>query len=305
MSRSLSSFAVVALALLNTAPAVARTILVSPGPGTPLQDAIDAAAPGDTIKLADGTYTEAVVVDKALRLRGPRQIGLQAAWIDAGCAASAALTIAADDVSVKSVNVTRGTFYTVDVQSRDRILLKDMAVTEVGGLGCGAVEYGINVYDSTNVRIERCDVLGDVNGYTGVAGYHDAGIYIGGIPSEGNVRVNDAFVVGNNRGIILEDSTDVPGGRDTVRVQKSSLSSNDTGIFVHNSDGMRMYRNFTNDSRGSTPAVSIELDGTSDDNLIRANEFTDAAVDVIDNGASNCWQANTVETGTVPTGGCP
>ncbi len=305
MSRNLFRFAVVVLAMIHTVPAVARTFLVSPGPGTPLQDTIDAAAPGDTIRLADGTFNEVIVVDKALKLRGPRKIGLVAAWIDAGCAASAALTITADNVTVKSVNVTRGSFYTVDVQGRDRVLLKDMAVTEVGGLGCGAVEYGINVFDSTNVRIDSCDVLGDVNGYTGVAGYHDAGIYIGGIPSEGNVRVNDAFVVGSNRGIILEDSTDIPGGKETVRVKKSSLSSNDTGIFVHNSDGMIIDRNFTNDSRGSTPAVSIELDGTSDDNLIRANEFTDAAVDVIDNGASNCWQANFAETGTVPTGGCP
>src|SRR6185503_15583687 len=170
MSRNLFRFAVVVLAMIHTVPAVASTILVSPGPGTPLQDAIDAAAPGDTIKLADGTYNEAVVVDKALKLRGPRQTGLVAAWIDAGCAASAALTIAADDVSVRSVNVTRGTFFTVDVQNHDRVLLKDMVVTEVGGLGCGAVEYGFNVYDSTNVRIERCDALGDVFGYTGVAG---------------------------------------------------------------------------------------------------------------------------------------
>src|SRR5262245_2552729 len=79
------------------APAPAKVITVTPGPGTPLQDAIDGAVAGDTIKLEDGTYTEAVVIDKRLRLKGPRQVGLVAARIDAGCAAAAALTITADD----------------------------------------------------------------------------------------------------------------------------------------------------------------------------------------------------------------
>jgi nitrous oxidase accessory protein NosD len=290
---------------MMTAPAMARTILVNPGPGTPLQDAIDAAAPRDTIRLADGSYNEAVVIDKALRLRGPRQLGLVAAHIDAGCGATAALTIAADDVSVRNVNITRGTFYTVDIQNRDRVRLKDVFVSEVGGLGCGAVEYGINVYASTDVRIERCFVNGDVNGYTGVAGYHDAGIYIGAIPAGANVQVKTSLVVGSNRGIILEDSAHIRDGHLTVLVKKNSFSSNDTGIFVHNSDGMHIERNGTNDSRGSTPAVSIELDATSDENVIKGNSFTDAAVDVINDGISNCWFANTVETGTVPTGGCP
>src|SRR5262245_9982595 len=42
----------------------------------------------------------------------------------------------------------------------------------------------------------------------------------------------------SNRGIILEDSTGIRGGKATVRVQKSSLSSNDTRILVHNPDAM-------------------------------------------------------------------
>jgi hypothetical protein len=67
---------------------------------------------------------------------------------------------------------------------------------------------------------------------------------------------------------------------------------------------MRIERNLTNDSRGSTPAIGIQLDATSDDNVIKKNQFLDATLDVIDDGASNCWQGNTVETGTVPTGGC-
>jgi hypothetical protein len=186
------------------------------------------------------------------------------------------------------------------------VLLKQVTVEEPSLFGpeCGGVQFGINVFNSTNVRIDGCFARGDTDGYTGIAGYQDAGIYISGIPSEGNVRVKDGLSHGNNRGIILEDSTDIPGGKATVRVEKSSFASNDTGIFVRNSDGMRIERNGTLDQNGTLPAVGIELDSTSDDNLIRRNRFLDAAVEVIDNGTSNCWLDNELETGTAPTGGC-
>lgn len=111
-------------------------------------------------------------------------------------------------------------------------------------------------------------------------------------------------MVGNNRGIIAEDSADASGRALGVRVQKVTIVSNATGIFVHNSDGVRIDGNIVNDARGSGTTVGIEVDGTSDDNLIKGNSFVDATTDVIDNGTSNCWVGNTVGTGTVPSGGC-
>src|SRR5262245_5010506 len=61
----------VALAVLLCAPlAHGRTILVPPGPGTPIQDAIDAASPGDTIRLSLGLYPERLVITKPIKIRG-------------------------------------------------------------------------------------------------------------------------------------------------------------------------------------------------------------------------------------------
>jgi nitrous oxidase accessory protein NosD len=48
------------------------TVVVPPGPGTPIQDAINAAAPGETIRLTLGAYGENLVIDKALKARGVR-----------------------------------------------------------------------------------------------------------------------------------------------------------------------------------------------------------------------------------------
>ncbi len=49
---------------------MAATINVVPGPGTPIQTAVNAASPGDTINVAAGTYTEQVVITKNLTLAG-------------------------------------------------------------------------------------------------------------------------------------------------------------------------------------------------------------------------------------------
>jgi len=289
-----------------TVPASARTIRVSPGPGTPLQDAIDAASPGDSIKLEEAVYTESVTIDKRLRLFGARPTPPLNAGsrIDAMCGAATALTIGADNVTVHGVQVQSGTFATIDVTGRSRVTLKNVVAEEGSFGGCGAVQYGINVDASRRVHILGSNVLGDGAGYGGAAGYHQAGIHLDGIPPGGDVRIKGLLpraariVVGNARGIVLENCA---GG---IRVEKMGLTSNAVGISLQNSDGVLIQKNVVNDARGSGTSVGIELDANSDQNAIVKNTFVDAATDVIDGGTSNCWIGNTVGTGTVPTGGC-
>jgi hypothetical protein len=61
-------FGLVVLALVATA-ARGATIIVPPGPGTPVQDAINAANPGDTIRLTNASYPEHLQITKAIKLR--------------------------------------------------------------------------------------------------------------------------------------------------------------------------------------------------------------------------------------------
>ena len=269
------------LALALTASlAQAAKVDVFPGSGTPLQDAIDAAGDGDSLVVHAGTYAEAVVVTKPLRIRGTPVNS--SVVIDPGCSASAALTVASDDVKLQELQVQGGTFFAVDVQNRTRVSISTVQLQDT----CGGAEYGINVYQSTRVKLSRNDPYG----------FEDAGIYIGGIPAQGRVRVTKSTInPGNVRGIIVEDS--LPGAVivDQNRISGPSVS----GIFLHNSDGVKVRRNEVQGSFGT----GIELDADSDDNQILRNVLSNNATDVVDAGAGNCWRGNDFTTGSVAR--CP
>jgi parallel beta-helix repeat protein len=272
-------FVVALLAALLLAPGLdAAVIDVNPGPAA-LQTAIDAASPGDTLRVHAGTYTEGITVTKALRIIGD---GASVVTIDAGCAAAAAVWVAADGVILRGVKVTKGTFYAIDVANRDNVSITDVQVFQ----GCGTEQYGVNVFQSTRVRLRR--------NFAG--GFADAGIYIGGIGANGRVRVIGNDCNGNVRGIIIEDS--LPG---VVASRNGAGDNTSDGIFVHNTDGARLMRNvvYSNDGNG------IHVDGTSDDNLLRRNQISGSGgLDVVDDGTSNCWAGTTYMTGTPNPAGC-
>src|SRR5712664_3985253 len=99
----LASIAVAALLpLLAPGAGWCTTVVVTPGPGTPLQDAIDAAAPGSKVLLECGTFAEAIVVNKALTLMPAPERGCSYLSIDASSTnAPYAIDIVADDVELK------------------------------------------------------------------------------------------------------------------------------------------------------------------------------------------------------------
>jgi len=95
------------LAVMATPAGAQTTRHVYPGAGTPIQDAVDAANPGDTIIIHQGTYTENVVVDIDLVIQGAA--GEAMPYVAAATSADATFHIYGDyNVTLKGLEITSG-----------------------------------------------------------------------------------------------------------------------------------------------------------------------------------------------------
>jgi parallel beta-helix repeat protein len=297
-----------AFLLYSPIAAGAATIFVHPSPdgeGTPLQDAIDGAAPYDTLKLvtiggAGAYFFETVVIDKPLVLEGNCDAAPPASIY--GLCNPTTLTIAADDVTVRCLRTLGGTVSSIDVDGRTRVTLdRVQAEGPYAGHGCGMGGSGIRIANSSRVKVSRCAVP-DGNG----AGWlTTAGIHLVALPPDAKVEVTKSRTVGNAVGILVEDSNDVPGHKFSVRLKNNVIDSNDVGIQLRNTDRARIEKNVVSDPYDALPTAGIALDATSDENLLVKNAVSGSVTDVSDDGSSNCWRRTTFTTGTLPADGCP
>ncbi len=260
--------------------ASARTIAVAPGPGTPLQDAIDAAAPGDTLLLGEGRFLEAVVVDKALHIKA------EGALVDARCAAPVAVTIAAGRVRISGGVVTGGTDAEIAVSGQSRVEVKGARLEPT----CVGVADGIRVIGGDQVKIHRVEM------HAPPTMYANAFVVVSGIQANARVRVERNFSnAANGHGIIVDASTDDGGGRYGVRVRSNRVLSSGIGILVRGSDHVRVQANVV----GSSTGAGIAVDAGSSNNLLQGNTSTGNHPDVLDAGTGNCWKRNEFVLGSV------
>jgi hypothetical protein len=142
----MSRLVTVLLVLLVPSRLLATTVHVPPGSGT-LQAAIDAAADRTTLVLSPGTYAGAVSITKPLRIKVSAE---QYAIIDAGCASSAAVTIAADGVQIighaPSSVLSRG-FKPILIQGGTDV---DLAVTGASKVKLSRIVIGESCFTEQN-----------------------------------------------------------------------------------------------------------------------------------------------------------
>lgn len=299
-----SFFVVVSLCSLLAATADAALIDVFPGPGTPLQDAIDAAAPKDRLRVHPGTYAETIVVNKPLRI-----LAKDGATIDAGCTAPTTVTIASDDVTLDDFSVRGATFSQIEIGAHDRITVR------VGGVpDCVGVQHGIRAVGVKRLTVKhpsyfQFDTSGAALGChkpltPNERLYGDAAVYVTGTPIGARVRIIDAFMCLVSTGIRLENIAKGAVGPRPVVLQRNTILGSYRGIHLQNADGTTVQRSRV-DSLLPGAIAGIELDASSDDNVLAQNTIGGFPADVADSGSSNCWRSNTYTTGTVPATGCP
>ncbi|MCB2153803.1 right-handed parallel beta-helix repeat-containing protein [bacterium] len=166
MKRTFSTIAGVGFGLALCLPLCASTINVSPGAGT-LQTAINGATAGDTLVLADGSYTQDTVdVDKALTIQA-QNLSQAVITSTGGLSGLGGVQINADGVVLEGLTVQNCDFAGVALYAAGTTTLTSMTITGNGAVSDG---HGIQVYQvfgTLNLNTSDCDV--DSNGGRGAS----------------------------------------------------------------------------------------------------------------------------------------
>jgi parallel beta-helix repeat protein len=209
-----------------------------------IQEAINAANPGDTIYVKQGTYYENVVVNKRVLLVGEDS---KTTVIDGGSLFDPnRITVLIDQVygaSLRNFTIRNG-YIGIEIHASLNTYLTKNNIT--------GNSHGVASFDSPNTEIDGNEITNN----------YDQGIIIWSSP---NSKVTNNDVTGNNRGIMLDK---VFG----VSVVDNKVKNNNYGILLHDSSNNLIYHNnFINNRRqvyeyswdfpNISPSVNVWDDG--------------------------------------------
>jgi nitrous oxidase accessory protein len=279
--RRLLALVLVAAGVLAGGRVYAAVLRVVPGVGTPLQDAIMAAAPGDTVRVGEGVYPEVVTIPKAVRLVG---VGAERVTVDAGCRFGAAITVSADDATIRGLRVIGGLLNGIEVHGGQRLTVADTVTQGHFPGGCASEEAGIAVAGARRVKLLR----------NHASGFFVAGIWIaGGGADDGAYRVVGNRLTANAAGVLVQGFGAVV---DRVVVGGNEVVGNlQSGVVLDTVARARVVANTVRDNVRD----GIRLTRASA-SLVSRNVVSGHVADVGDDGTTNCWRANLFVTGALP-----
>ena len=153
-----------------------------------IQAAIDSVFPGEVIHVWSGVYDETVVIDKKLTIIGN---GTSQTIIDGGGIPEHVLTITADNVVLKDLQVRNSTSFPFDSSS---ILLDGVSGCRLEGVAATGSLIGLKILYSDNNEIVNSNISDNINGGIGMSG------------ADGNLFYGNLITDTDGRGIDLINS---------------------------------------------------------------------------------------------------
>lgn len=266
---------------------------------TTIQDAINAAAAGDTIRVCAGSYSEDITISKSLTLDGA-QAGTSVDERTAGGpqestiegTGNVAVEITADDVTVDGFTVTNSNGTTgIYANERSNITITNNFVTDVVNPTLTTAE-GIYIHsysasiDNILVQNNRVEDIHQTGGHASSIGIFvgdsdGLGTTIDHLVIQGNTisavtALTDTFPVGHGAyGILLDHGTSPSAGSTRNAQITDNTISNLEGLWAH-AIGLE----------GDTPNAMVERNTIS--NIVDHKSPTDAvAVNVEDNASAS------------------
>jgi parallel beta-helix repeat protein len=267
---------------------------VSPGKGTPIQDAVNRARPGDTILVRPGNYRENVVVSKSLTVLGsgmnrggsvltpPKKPGKDACQGTAGfCIAREGAPYARNmaapkpikDVTVKGFEVRGFSGSGVLGVGTENLVVEWMHAVNNH-------KYGVASFAGKKTVLANNTAMGS----------EEAGVYLGDSP-DASAWVGDNQAYGNANGIMLRDSTGVTAAKNLAIGNCVGILALNTGAGATPGGRMTIRNNSVQHNTRACPAheevpalagIGIALAGVHDvhahHNTVRDNRATGPSI---------------------------
>lgn len=236
---------------------------------TKIQDAIDAAIPGDTIRVMTGAYMENLIINKTLNIIG------NGTW-------NSIVNGTTNDnivfVQANWVNISGFTFTNYGIYWGAGVKINSSNNCTITNCNLSKNTYGIELFGANYNKIINCIVWG--NSYTG--------IYIRDtvISSSNNNEIWHSYIYQNLYGAIIEDSDNNIFGNNSI------MSSTRHGImFTTNSDNNTLMYN--NISHNKWNGLEIKYSSSTSNTIYLNNfEYNTYTPHAIDNGTGTIWNGS-------------
>jgi hypothetical protein len=295
--------------------AAAGVIEVSPGPGTPLQDAVDAAAPGDRLLVQAGSYLETVEIAKSLRiisLAGGFSLGPLLGPLESNCDSEAVLDIQAGNVTIEGdgsglstgyISVQGGSAAAIRISGGARVRMK-----KVDGHSFCPSASGLAIENVSRVQIRNGAFTSYSSSIQGAPGCRIERLG-GGTVMLKSVRCAGVFAGTGNYyggpGLLVDDLQAAPGERTIKIVGGPFISCGNVAVELRATSGVQIkgaYLEACPLILGTDPNTAMALDAASSGNLVYEATLAGPIVDL---GSGNCFRNNVDKAGEALPDECP